>query len=128
MFYILAKYSNAKIMSTAQLAQLIVIQPQGRLGLQIVMVLEERLNNLVSHLRNICVIDLDQIDFIDSRDLCILVTMLKVARRNHCRLVFCNVQTPIRLIFELTKLDSVFEIFESYEVILATFNASVSNA
>lgn len=128
MFYILAKYFNAKIMATAQLAQLIVIQPQGRLGLQVGMILEERLANLVSQLRNICVIDLDQVDFIDSHDLFILVTMLNAARKNHCRLVFCNVQTPIRLIFELTKLDSVFEIFESYEVILATFNASVSNA
>lgn len=117
-----------KIMSTTQLVQLIVIQPQGRLGLQVGMVLEERLANLVPQPQNICVIDLNQVDFIDGHDLFTLVMMLKAARKNHCRLVFCNVQAPIRLIFELTKLDSVFEIFESDEVILATFKASASNA
>jgi len=33
------------------------------------------------------------------------------------------VQAAVRLIFELTQLDSVFEIFESYDAVLTTVNA-----
>ncbi|MGH8001345.1 MAG: STAS domain-containing protein, partial [Brasilonema sp.] len=40
---------------------------------------------------------------------------LKSARQSGCRLVLCNVQSSVRLVLELTQLDSVFEIFHTYE-------------
>lgn len=72
---------------------------------------------------NFYVIDLGQVDFIDSSGLITLVTGLKTARQNGCKLVLCNVQAPVRLILELTQLDSAFEILESYDAALKKFNA-----
>lgn len=56
----------------------------------------------------------------DSSGLVPLVKGLKAARQSGCRLVLCNVQAPVRLILELTQLDSVFEIFPTYEDIFST--------
>lgn len=114
-----------KIMALTQECQLIVLQPQGRLDLQGGMALEKQLAGLVPQRHDLWVIDLAQVDFMDSSGLVALVTGLKAARQSGCRLVLCNVQPPVRLIFELTQLDSVFEIFENYDAVLTTVNALV---
>lgn len=114
-----------KIMLLTQERQLIVLQPQGRLDLHGGKALEKNLAELMLQPGELCAIDLTQIDFMDSSGLVALVTGLKATRNNGCRLVFCNVQAPVRLIFELTHLDSVFEIFENYEAVLRTVNALV---
>jgi anti-anti-sigma factor len=65
------------------------------------------------------VIDLSEVDFMDSSGLVPLVKGLTSARQSGCRLVLCNVKAPVKLILELTQLDSVFEIFQNYEDIFA---------
>ena len=105
--------------------QLIVLQPQGRLDLQTCKTLEKQLDSLVPQPHNLWVIDLAQIDFMDSYGLVALIKGLKAARKIDCRLVLCNVQASVRLVFELTQLDSVFEIFESYDAVLTTVNSPV---
>jgi anti-anti-sigma factor len=110
-------------MALTQEYQLIVLQPQGHLDLQGGKALEKHLVSLVPQPHDLCVIDLTQVDFMDSSGLVALVTGLKTARKCGCRLVLCNVQAPVRLILELTQLDSVVEIFESYDAVLTTVNA-----
>ena len=105
--------------------RLVVLQPQGRLDLQGGAALEKHLVSLVPQPHDLCVIDLTQVDFMDSSGLVALVMGLKTARKSGCRLVLCNVQDPVRLVFELTQLDSVFEIFESYDAVLTTVNFPV---
>ena len=58
----------------------------------------------------------------DSSGLVPLVKGLKAARQSGCRLVICNVKDPVRLILELTQLDSVLEIFNTYEDIFSIVN------
>lgn len=105
-----------------QVCQLILLQPQGSLDLQGGRVLREQLACLVPQPQDLWVIDLAQVDFMDSSGLVALVTGLTAARQSSCRLVLCNVQAPVRIIFELTKLDEVFEIFESYDAVMTTVN------
>lgn len=107
-------------MSVTQECQLIVLQPQGRLDLQGGMALGEQIAGLVPQRHDLWVINLAKADFMDSSGLVALVTGLKAARQSGCRLVLCNVQAPVRLIFELTQLDSVFEIFDTYDAVLTT--------
>lgn len=101
--------------------QMIVLQPQGSLNAHSGTILEKQLTGLMSH--QLCVINLAQIDFIDRHGLVVLVTALKAARKSGCRLVLCNLQAPVKLVFELTQLDTVFEIFESYDAVLTTVSA-----
>ena len=110
-------------MALTRECQLIVLQPQGRLDLQHGKVLREQLASLVPQSQHLWVIDLAKVDFMDSSGLSALVTGLSAARSSGCRLVICNLQAPIRMIFELTQLDSVFEIFESYNAVVTTINA-----
>ena len=110
-------------MMSTQECQLIVLQPQKRLDLEGGKTLEEQLAGLVPQHQALWVIDLAKVDFMDSAGLVSLVAGLKAARNSACRLVLCNVQAPVRLIFELTQLDSVFEIFDSYDALLTTVNA-----
>ena len=111
-------------MALTQECQLIVLQPQGRLDLQGGSALEQQLAALVPQRHDLWVIDLAQVDFMDSSGLVALVTGIKAARQSGCRLVLCNVQAPVRLVFELTQLDSVFEIFENYDAVLTTVNVN----
>lgn len=113
-----------KIMVTQGL-QLILIQPQGRLDVEGGKSLEKQMAGLVPQKHELWVFDLAKVDFMDSSGLVALIAGLKVARKSSCRLVLCNVQAPVRLVFELTQLDSVFEIFESYDAVLTTVNTPV---
>ena len=107
-------------MTNTQPYQMIVLQPQGSLNLHSGKVLKDQLAGLVPQNQDLWVIDLAQVDFVDSSGLVALVTGLRAAHQSGCRLLLCNVQPQVRIIFELTRLDEVFEIVESYKAILTT--------
>ncbi|QLE56118.1 STAS domain-containing protein [Nostoc sp. TCL26-01] len=111
-------------MTLTQERQVVVFKPQGSMDLQGGLALSEQMTQAVSQPHQIWVIDLAEVDFMDSSGLVSLVKGLTSARQVGCRLVLCNVQTPVRLILELTQLDSVFEIFDTYEDTLTLANDS----
>lgn len=67
-------------------------------------------------------VDLEQVESIDSAGLIALVRGLKLAQTLGRRFSICCVSPSIRIIFELTQLDQVFEIFDSK----ATFEAMLA--
>jgi anti-sigma B factor antagonist len=98
--------------------QVILFQPQGRIDLEGGVALSEKMAQVTPQNHQLWIIDLTKVYFMDSSGLVSLVTGLKSARQSGCRLVLCGVQAPVRLVLELTQLDSVFEIFNCYEDIL----------
>ncbi|MDF5721346.1 MAG: STAS domain-containing protein [Rhizonema sp. PD37] len=100
--------------------QMILFKPQGCIDLQGGIDLTEKMARVVPQHDQFWVIDLEDVDFMDSCGLVTLVKGLKNARQSGCRLVLCHVQAPVRLILELTRLDTVFEIFPTYEDILTS--------
>lgn len=107
-------------MNNSQQYQLILVQPQRRLDLQGGKALEKQLMDLVISEQTLLIVDLKQVYFMDSSGLVALAKALKTARESGCRLVLCNLQVSVKLIFELTQLDSVFEIFATYDAVRAT--------
>ena len=107
-------------MILTQEAQIILFKPQGSIDLEGGKVLSEQMAGVVPQAHQLWVIDLAKVNFMDSSGLVPLVKGLKAARQSGCRLVLCNVQAPVRLILELTQLDSVFEIFPTYEDVFTT--------
>jgi anti-anti-sigma factor len=99
---------------------LILFRPEGRIDLQSGMALSEKMAKVIPNPNQLWVIDLAKVDFMDSSGLVPLVKGLTVARQSGCRLVICNVQAPVRLILEITQLDSVIAIFNTYEEILSS--------
>lgn len=61
------------------------------------------------------IIDLADVHFIDSTALSTLVRGLKHCREQQGDLHLCNLQQPVRVIFELTRLDKAFDIFSTEE-------------
>ncbi len=60
---------------------------------------------------NKIVVDLGGVNFVDSTALAALVQGMKRARQANGDLRLCNLQQPVRIIFELTRLDKAFDIF-----------------
>ena len=57
-------------------------------------------------------VNLKEVNFIDSTALAALVQGMKRCRQQDGDLVLCNLQQPVWIIFELTRLDKAFAIFE----------------
>ncbi len=57
------------------------------------------------------IVDLSKVNFIDSTALATLVKWMKRCRQKKGDLYLTGLQQPVRVIFELTRLDSAFEIF-----------------
>ena len=57
-------------------------------------------------------VNLEQVESLDSAGLMALVSSLKLAQSLGSPFSLCGVSPAIRIIFELTQLDRVFEIFE----------------
>lgn len=58
-------------------------------------------------------VNLEQVESLDSAGLMALVSSLRLAQSIGTRFSLCGVSPSIRIIFELTQLDRVFEIFEN---------------
>lgn len=56
------------------------------------------------------VVNLSEVNFIDSSALSTLVQGLKQTREKGGELTLCHLQQPVRVIFELTRLDKAFTI------------------
>lgn len=57
------------------------------------------------------VVNLAAVGFVDSTALAALVQGMKHCRQSGGDLRLCSLQQPVRIIFELTRLDRAFEIF-----------------
>lgn len=98
----------------------IVLHPQNCLDSQAGSLLQQQLAEIAPDSHQLWVIDMASVDFIDSSGLCALVGGLNAARHRGCRLVICNLSATVRLIFAITQLDQLFEIFDSIEQVIST--------
>lgn len=91
-----------------------VVQPCGHLNASNAAGLQQQLVSAVSSRRSSTVlVDMGQVESLDSAGLMALVSALTLSQRLDQRFGLCCVSPSIRIIFELTQLDRVFEIFES---------------
>jgi anti-sigma B factor antagonist len=59
--------------------------------------------------------DLKDTTFVDSSGLGTLVSVLKKVRAQNCEMVVCSINPQVKMLFELTSMDRVFEIFKDRE-------------
>jgi len=98
------------------------LQPQGRLDSHGGLALEQHITQLEPEQHKLWVIDLAQIEFIDSAGLLALMKSLDQANQNQCRLVLCDPRPSVRLILEITQLDRVFEMVDNHAEVMAIAN------
>ncbi len=92
-----------------------VFSPQGRLDIttawQFRLKLQECIVNTTPHI----IVNLGQVNFIDSSGLTSLVAGMRDADKLQGSFKLCNVHPESKLVFEVTMMDSVFAIYDSEE-------------
>ncbi len=91
----------------------IVLAPTGRLDITTAWQFRLKLQECISKLSPHIVVNLGQVSFIDSSGLTALVAGMRDADKVKGSFRICNVHPEARLVFEVTMMDSVFEIFET---------------
>ncbi len=88
-----------------------ILQPSGILDGIRGHELRREINEAVNAGVDIVLIDLKDIKFMDSSGLGTLVSAMKVVRIADRKLFLCSVNGQIKMLFELTKMDKIFETF-----------------
>lgn len=92
-------------------SQSAIMRPIGHINASNAYSFQEELTAAVE--ANISIlVDLSQVESLDSAGLMALVSALSLAQQSSKRFSLCGVSASIRIIFELTQLDRVFEILE----------------
>lgn len=74
------------------------------------------------------VLDLKGVTFVDSAALATLVQGMKQCRERNGDLVLTNLAQPVRIIFELTRLDRAFGIYDSVPVAVSALQSETARA
>lgn len=89
------------------------ISPQGCLNATNALEFETNLTKaLAQDGISFLLVDLEYVESLDSAGLMALVSALKLAHKLERRFSLCSVSPSLKIIFEMTQLDRVFEIFE----------------
>ena len=105
--------------------QVTVVQPHGHINASNAVEFQQQLTTAISSRQpQVLLIDMSQVESLDSAGLMGLVSALSLAQRLNCRFSLCCISAPIRIIFELTQLDRIFEIFDNR----AAFEAAIALA
>lgn len=105
------------------LPQFCLIRPHGSINASNAVDFQRQMTTAVAQERHsIVLVDLEQVELLDSAGLMALVSGLRVAQALKRRFSLCSVSPSIQIIFELTQLDQVFEIFQSK----AAFEAAIA--
>ncbi len=72
---------------------------------------------------DVILVDLKDITFIDSSGLGTLVVLLKKVRSLKRQLYICSINDQVRMLFELTSMDRVFEVYEDRKTFEEKWNS-----
>ena len=92
-----------------------VLTPHGRFDAHVTPDVTAWFQNQIAGDRRWLIVNLSNVHFVDSSALASLVQGMKRARQHEGDLRLCCLQQPVRIIFELTRLDRAFKMFETEE-------------
>jgi anti-sigma B factor antagonist len=106
---------DQKTFTTQDGHTIMVLTPAGRLDITTAWKFRLKLQECISKLTPHVVVNLGQVNFIDSSGLTSLVAGMRDADRVKGSFRICNVHPEANLVFEVTMMDTVFEIFDTEE-------------
>jgi anti-anti-sigma factor len=92
-----------------------VFQPSGILDGSESQEFRQKISQIAGSGVKIILVDFQNVTFMDSSGLGALVLAFKTLRDADIKLVICSINEQVRILFELTGMDNVFEIFPSQE-------------
>ncbi len=73
--------------------------------------LRREVSNIVASGSDILLLDMKEVKFIDSSGLGALVSAMQIVRNANGKLFVCSISDQVRMLFELTKMDRIFQTF-----------------
>ncbi len=98
-----------------------IIEPTGILDSTKTNQFRGEVNEIVSNGVDVVLVDLKDVTFVDSSGLGALVVALKTVRTSGGKFYICSINEQVKILFELTSMDRVFEVYENREA----FDAAV---
>jgi anti-sigma B factor antagonist len=89
-----------------------IVEPIGILDSSKAEEFRQSVDVLLQEGAQVILVDLKNITFIDSSGLGTLVVLLKKIRGLNRRLYICSINDQVRMLFELTSMDRVFDIYK----------------
>lgn len=103
-----------------------VIKLKGRFDANSVNTLKKKVNGLLKDKHLHMVIDLKEVDFIDSSGLGCLVACYRSAIKMGGDILLASLSDHVRSLIELTRLHRLFEIFDEPEEAVTSFERRIS--
>lgn len=97
-----------------------ILRPDGRLDITTAWQFRLKLQDCMQKAGPHLVVNLSKVNFIDSSGLTSLVAGMRDADKVNGSFRLCSVHPEAKLVFEVTMMDSVFDIFETEEEALNT--------
>lgn len=101
-----------------------VLAPTGRLDITTASHFRTKLQDCIAKVSPDLVINLSQVSFIDSSGLAVLVAGMRDADQSQGSFRLCDVHPEARLVFEVTMMDSVFQMFNTEAEALGAVSAA----
>ena len=76
----------------------------------------------------VLIVDMENVDFIDSQGLQKLLGCLKLMQSQNSNLTLTSLQSSVRLVFEITRIDQLFAIFPNVDSCMSQFDITNSDA
>lgn len=109
------------LINSRSIEDMTIVAPEGRCDRRTAPELAEWLEAATRSGADRIILDLAAITFMDSTGLATLIRFMKQCRSADGDLVLANLQQPVRLIFELTRLDSAFTICPTVDSAVDSF-------
>jgi anti-sigma B factor antagonist len=98
-----------------------ILKPVGRIDASCSGQIKDKVLSLIDTGQKKLLIDLGEVDFIDSSGLGTLVSSLNSIKKAGGKLKICDIQENPKQVFEMTRLDRVFEVFDDRDEALDSF-------
>jgi anti-anti-sigma factor len=92
-----------------------VIKLSGNLNAATSQDFRQNITDILQNGAKIVLVDFKDVTFMDSSGLGALVLAFKTLRAADTKLVLCSINEQVRILFELTNMDKVFEIFPNQD-------------
>jgi anti-sigma B factor antagonist len=99
----------------------VIVDLDGRLDSLSVPAMSQIFDELSSKAPAKILAQMQNVSFIDSTALAVLVKTMKRCRQHQGDLVISNLARPVKVIFELTRLDKAFNLYDTEEQALKAF-------
>ena len=92
-----------------------ILTLEGRFDAYNAPLVEKELKIVSEHSSAYALVNLGGVNFVDSTGLATLVQGMKRCRQQNGDVYICCLQQPVQVIFELTRFDTVFKMFNTQE-------------